>query len=296
MRWTAWLSPFVLAGALALGAQNPSEQMVGGAPEGVTDPIFLCPMDPEVRSHDPGKCPRCGMKLVTGIPDPVAFDLELRMTPKPPKPLDKARVNFVVRDPWKGEPVTRFQLVHEKLFHAFFISQDLQFFVHDHPVQEEDTFRYDITFPQPGMYRVLGDFYPDGATPQLIAKTLIVPGTPPKPVTLARDYTAKTAENLTVEFSTDPPQPLAAQKTRLLFRLNPADGFEKYLGAWGHMLAASDDLIDLSHQHPFIAEGGADVQFNMVFARPRMYRVWVQFQRLGTVNTVHFDIPVRELQ
>jgi hypothetical protein len=62
------------------------------------------------------------------------------------------------------------------------------------------------------------------------------------------------------------------------------------------MLSASDDLIDLSHQHPFIAEGGPDIQFNMVFARPRMYRVWVQFQRLGAVNTVHFDIPVRELR
>jgi hypothetical protein len=186
--------------------------------------------------------------------------------------------------------------VHEKLFHAFFISQDLQFFVHDHPVWQDDMFRFDIAFPRPGMYRVLGDFYPDGATPQLIAKTVIVPGAAPKPIQLTRDYSAKKAENLTVEFSTDPPQPLAAQTTRLLFHISPDTGIEKYLGVWGHMLAASDDLIDMAHQHPFIADGGADIQFNMVFARPRTYRVWVQFQRLGTVNTAHFDVPVRELQ
>jgi hypothetical protein len=34
----------------------------------------------------------------------------------------------------------------------------------------------------------------------------------------------------------------------------------------------------------------------MVFARARMYRVWVQFQRNGVVNTAHFDIPVKPLE
>ncbi len=63
----------------------------------------------------------------------------------------------------------------------FVVSQDLQFFVHDHPVfQPDGDFTYDIAFPKPGMYRVLGDFYPDGATPQLIAKTVFVAGTPPR--------------------------------------------------------------------------------------------------------------------
>jgi hypothetical protein len=71
---------------------------------------------------------------------------------------------------------------------------------------------------------------------------------------------------------------------------------EKYLGVWGHLLSASDDLIDLVHQHPFIADGGPDIQFNMVFARPRIYRVWVQIQRNGVVNTAHFDIPVKPLE
>jgi len=61
------------------------------------------------------------------------------------------------------------------------------------------------------------------------------------------------------------------------------------------MLAASDDLIDMAHTHPFIADGSAQIQFNLTFPRPRTYRVWVQFQRNGVVNTVHFDVPVKEL-
>jgi len=67
-------------------------------------------------------------------------------------------------------------------------------------------------------------------------------------------------------------------------------------GTYHFVAVASDDLIDLVHTHPFIADGGPDIQFNMVFARARTYRVWVQFQRNGVVNTAHFDIPVKPLE
>ncbi len=46
----------LLAGLLL--AQSPLAQ----AP-----PDFTCPMDPDVRSKVPGKCPRCGMKLEARI-------------------------------------------------------------------------------------------------------------------------------------------------------------------------------------------------------------------------------------
>jgi hypothetical protein len=261
------------------------------------DKVYVCPMDPDVRSNKEGVCSRCGMKLVAGLPDPVEYELDLSMTPHRVVPGEKVNLDFVVRDPYKNRPVTNFQIVHEKLFHMFVVSQDLQFFVHDHPKLEDGgNFVYDIQFPKPGMYRVLGDFYPDGATPQLIAKTVIVAGPPPPAVKVPRDYSAKNAENMQVSMTTDPPQPLAGQKTQIYFRLNPVDGFEKYLGAWAHMLVSSDDLIDLIHTHPLVADGGPQVQFSLVFPRARTYRVWVQFQRKGVVNTAHFDIPVTELQ
>lgn len=262
------------------------------------DKVYVCPMDPDVRSNKEGVCSRCGMKLVAGLPDPVEYQLDLSVNPRHIVPGQTVSLDFVVRDPWKNRPVTSFQIVHEKLFHMFVVSQDLQFFVHNHPhLEDGGTFVYDIAFPKPGMYRVLGDFYPDGATPQLIAKTVIVPGAAPAtPVKLPRDYSPKDAENMQVSMTTDPPQPLAGQKTQIYFHLNPADGLEKYLGAWAHMLAGSDDLIDLIHTHPLIADGGPQVQFSLVFPRAHTYRVWVQFQRKGVVNTAHFDIPVTELQ
>lgn len=254
-------------------------------------------MDPDVRSSKEGVCPRCGMKLRQGIPEPEEYHLDLTVSPQPIEVGRPVDLKFEVHDPWKDRQVRNFQIVHEKLFHMFVVSEDLKVFVHDHPVLESDgNFHYKFTFPQPGMYRILGDFYPDGATPQLIAKTVLVPGDPPAVRALVPDYSTKDSTNMRVEFSTDPPQAIAGQKTMLHFKLSPVDGFEKYLGAWGHMLAASDDLIDLMHVHPFIADGGPDVQFNVVFPRARSYRVWVQFQRAGQVNTARFDVPVAELK
>jgi len=259
--------------------------------------VFVCPMDPDVRSNVEGYCERCGMKLVSGIPDPAEYTLDLTVSPQILKPNMPATFDFVIRDPWKDRPVKKFQIVHEKLFHMFVVGQDLKFFVHDHPVYQpsDGNFIYKIKFPQPGMYRVLGDFYPDGATPQLIAKTVMLPGTPPPPVHLMKDYSSKTDQNMTVELETDPPQPIAHTKTLMFFKVKDAQGLEKYLGAWGHMLAASDDLIDLIHTHPFLADGGPNIQFNVIFPRAHTYRVWVQFQRLGVVNTFYYDVPVEDL-
>jgi hypothetical protein len=263
---------------------------------GAQDQIYVCPMDPDVRSSQAGVCPRCGMKLAAGLPEPVEYQMDLAVSPPLLKPSQKVMLRFAVRDPWKNRLVTHFQTVHERLFHMFVVSRDLEFFVHDHPTPNPDgTFSYEMAFPTAGLYRVLADLYPDGATPQLIAKTLIVPGAARPATPLARDYTSKDARNLHVELATEPPQPVAGMKTMLFFKLSPAEGLEPYLGAWGHMLATSDDLIDLIHTHPFQANGAA-IQFNVEFPRARTYRIWVQFQRKGVVNTARFDVPVGRLE
>jgi len=278
-------------------AQTPPPAAPPAAPAQNAGDVYICPMDPDVRSSNPGKCARCGMALVAGLPDPVEYHLDLSVMPRAIKPGQTASLTFAIHDPWKNRPVTNFQVVHEKLFHMFVVSQDLQVFEHNHPTLGSDgNFHYDYVFPKPGLYRVLGDFYPDGATPQLIAKSIIVPGqAPPRLASLARDYSPKNTENLTVELITEPQQPIARQTTQMLLRLKPNDGLEKYLGAWGHMLVASADLIDMIHEHPFIADGGPQVQFNVTFPRAKPYRVWVQFQRKGVVNTAYFDVPVKEL-
>jgi len=268
------------------------------------DVEFVCPMDKDVRSKTPGKCPRCGMTLVAGIPDAHEFPVRITTAPKILKPGEETLLTFRVEDPATGKTVHDFTVMHEKLFHQFLISQDLKFFQHVHPIMQSDgTFDLDVKFPHPGLYRTLSDFYPTGATPQLIANTLFVagPGLKMTPAKLTADLAPNKTENLEVSLSTDPPQPIAGMKTLMFFRLTPNDGIEPYIGAMGHMLAASWDLIDLMHTHPFLVtdpEGGAvkQIQFNLIFPREGIYRVWVQFQRKGVVNTAVFNIPVTVLK
>ena len=93
-------------------------------------------------------------------------------------------------------------------------------------------FWFPLTFPKPGMYRVLGDFYPLGGLPQLSSETVIVPGEPPAPVTLGRDYSPKDGPNLHVSLETVPDRPVATTRTQLRFVVNSEKPLEKYLGAW----------------------------------------------------------------
>lgn len=262
-------------------------------PDPSRDVAYVCPMDTDVRSAAPGKCSRCGMLLVAGIPDPSEFHLDLTVTPSPLHVNERAQMTFDVFDPWKDRRVEKFSIVHEKPFHAFIVSRDLQFFVHDHPTWKDGAFHYSISLPKPGMYRVLGDFYPEAATPQMLPKTIFVAGQEGPVPPLTPDYSEKQADNLKVGFTTSPAEPEAGAPTQMRVTINPGDGFERYLGAWGHMLAASDDLVDMIHAHPFIADGGPEMQFNLVFPRPRMYRIWVQVQRKGVVNTAHFDVRAK---
>jgi hypothetical protein len=265
---------------------------------------YVCPMDKDIRSKTPGKCPRCGMTLVAGIPEEHEYGVELTTKPRVLKANENVELDFNIVDPVSHKTVKDFEIMHERLYHLFLVSQDLKFFVHTHPEQLPDgTFKLEAKFPHPGLYRVLSDFYPKSATPQLVARTLMVPGEGFKLETpkLEPDVEPKQSENLHVELQLDPPQPLAGFKTIMFFKLTPNEGIEQYIGAWAHMMAASNDLIDMIHTHPIYVtdpDEGAykQIQINMIFPRPGIYRVWVQFQRKGVVNTVAFNIPVDELK
>jgi hypothetical protein len=254
---------------------------------------WVCPMDPDVRSAQPGRCRKCGMQLTAGIPEPEEYPVDMTVRPPAPKPGDEITLRFQVKSP-HGH-AAKLQLIHEKLFHLFLVSKDLSVFRHEHPQLEADgSLLHRTVLPKGGMYRVLCDFYPEGGTPQMIAKTMFLSGASPA-VPIKVDLSPQSAESVKISLRLDPETPLAGKKTMLFFTLQPGDGIEQYLGAWGHLLAASSDLIDMIHTHPAWEEGGPTVQFNLIFPRPGIYRVWAQFQRRGVVNTAAFNIPVSAL-
>lgn len=269
----------VLAQEVSTVVPDPSEAIV-----------YVCPDDQSARSKIPASCPDSATAMIPAIPDPVEYHLELAIEPQPLRPGQASLLTFRISDPWSMRVATSFYVVHEKLLHAFLVSEDLEVFMHEHPVWRDDAFYLDVAFPKPGMYRVLADFYPEAATPQLLEGTVFVSGSASATASIGQDYTPKASENITVEFRTVPELPIAGAPTQLVFHLTPGEGLEEYLGAWAHAFVASDDLIDLMHVHPFLADGSPQVQFPLVFPRPRPYRIWAQFQRNGVVNTVQFDV------
>lgn len=241
------------------------------------------------------------MTLEARIPAPVEYPMRVTIDPAAAPAGQPLQIDFRVIDPKTRAPVTDFQIVHEKYFHLFAISSDLEFFAHQHPVpMPGGVFRHRMTFPKPGHYKLIGDFYPTGGTPQLGSKIVTTAGyagsieeSRPRP---AIDIAPKQGTNLEVTLTMEPERPIAGKKTLLFFHLTPSDGLEHYLGAWAHMLIASADFVDSDHTHPSIANGGPDMQFNVFFPREAIYRVWVQVQRSGQVNTVAFTIPVSSLK
>jgi hypothetical protein len=241
------------------------------------------------------------MKLVAGIPDSKEYPVQITTPPAALEPGKDIQLTFRIEDPKTHKPVRDFEIVHEKLYHLFVVGPDLSFFQHVHPEPQSDaSFRLNVRLPRPGMYRVLSDFYPKGGTPQLIVNTLLVSGGDfdAEPVVLSPDLRPQHATNSDVELITTPARPVAGSKTTMAFRMKPDDGMELYLGAWAHMLAASSDLVDMMHSHPIrVTDHAGDykqLEFDMTFPRSGTYRVWIQFQRKGIVNTVAFNLPIGE--
>lgn len=285
--------------ACSIAAQTAFPSAAAEEPEPEILP-FLCPMDPEIRAKSPGVCSKCGMALVLGLPEFVDYPVRLSTTPAGVAAGEPVELAFEILDPEPGERQRAFHVVHEKIFHLLYVSHDLEIFGHEHPVLGADgVFRLRTVFPKEGAYRLLADFYPHGATPQMAPLTLITKGfsqglsqSAPK---LQADREPKRGENLEIRLRTEPAEPLATFKTMLFFELDTAEGLEKFLGAWAHMLAAGADLENLIHAHPAIADGGPAIQMNVIFPLPGMYRIWVQIQRSGVVNTVPFTIEVAAL-
>src|SRR5437667_9325274 len=87
------------------------------------DTAWVCPMHPDYTMDIEGKCPRCGMALVRAAPFDVRdYRLDFRTVPAVVKPGVKATLLFSIFHPGTGEPIKKFEVVHERQYHLFLIS------------------------------------------------------------------------------------------------------------------------------------------------------------------------------
>jgi hypothetical protein len=289
------------------GQQPPAVPQAGAAQE--TPAAFMCPMHPDVVTTAPGKCPRCNMDLVPGTPLALPdFTLKVETTPKVLKPGQPIRFRFTVHHPVTGEQMRDFAVIHDKLFHLFVISRDLEEFAHIHPEQHPDgSFTIAHTLPKPGHYQLYADFLPMGGGAQITGIPFATVGTDTDLVaaraTLTPDVFTKTVDGVKVEIVNERALILGGEEVDFIFRFTeektdlPLTDLQKYLGAFGHVVILSEDMTEYVHAHPreetqpdpsAPQSGGPEVLFDALLPKPGRYRMWLQFQRGGKLSTVTF--------
>jgi len=276
-----------------------------------------------------GKCPRCGMDLVHAAPFDVRdYLLDFHTVPAAVKPGQKITMFFKFRHPGTGEVVKKFEVVHEKQFHLFVISQDMEFFQHIHPVEQADgTWTIDLMLPKAGYYKVLSDFLPTGGSSQFLARPLVTAGyqgdlEEDRARLVADTNLTKRVGDITATVTYDPSTFVVGLYGHIHFFLTdtatgrPITDLQTYLGAFGHTLIMSEDMEDYVHSHPldilampdddggppqFLIPPGADLEkirggpevtFEGLMPKPGLYRAWTQFRRNDQIRTFAFTFNV----
>src|SRR5690242_1946650 len=290
---------------------------------------WVCPMHPDYTMDVAGKCPRCGMALVHAAPFDVRdYELDFHTVPAAVKPGRKTTLFFAFRHPGTGEVVKKFEVVHEKQFHLFVISQDMEYFEHIHPTEQPDgIWTIDVTLPKAGYYKVLCDFMPAGGAAQFLARPLVTAGysgdLEADSAHLVPDTNlTKTVDDITATVKYDPETFTVALYGHINFFLTdsrtgrPITDLQTYLGAFGHMLIMSEDMEDYVHSHPLdilavpddeggppeilippgadLAKlrGGPEVTFEGLLPKPGRYRAWTQFRRHDKIHTFAYTFNV----
>ena len=290
---------------------------------------WVCPMHSDFTSEVQGACPRCGMALVHASPFDVRdYELDFRTVPAVVRPGQRASLRFRILHPGTREVVKKFESVHERQYHLFVISQDMEFFQHIHPQERADgTWMIDVTLPKAGYYKVLSDFLPSGGASQFIARPLVTAGYAGDLVGdsahLVPDTVAtKVDGDITASVAFDPQQFLVGLYGHLTYHLTdtatgrPITDLQTYLGAFGHTLIMSEDMAEYVHSHPLDIlarpdddggppvftippgadleklRGGPDVTFEGLMPKPGRYRAWTQFRRHDTLHTFAFTFNV----
>ena len=251
-------------------------------------------MHPEQRSDARGKCSLCGMALVAMPPASfVTNPVDLRVTPT----LAGARLRIGVRQPGRNTLVRRFSIVHERPMHLFVIGEGLDFFAHEHPVQQPDgVFMIDLALPRAGVYMAIAEFLPEGGTPQTFQQAFTTGSAFGRAASPAIDASPKIADGMRV--SLDHSKVSAGDTKPLTIRIDdaatgaPVTDLEPYLGAGAHLLLVPVDLTEAIHGHPTDDGRGPALTFDPLIPRPGAYKLWVQFQRAGKVTTAAFVISV----
>ncbi|TDB75943.1 hypothetical protein E1165_09095 [Micromonospora sp. KC723] len=202
---------------------------------------------------------------------------------------------FQIRDDQR-RAVTRFAVVHDKPMHLIVVRRDLTGYQHLHPTMAPDgTWSVPLTLARPGVWRAYADFTAvadDGRqTPATLGVDLVVPGAyEPRP--LPAPATTATVDRFAVAYQGAPE---VGRAVPLRFQVHDGTApaaLERYLGAYGHLVALREGDLGYLHVHPDAVPAGDAITFWLTVPGPGRYRMYLDFQVAGVVRTAEFTVTV----
>lgn len=190
-------------------------------------------------------------------------------------------------------PVTRFRLNHERFLHLILVGRDFTGYRHLHPRMDPDgTWRTPLAPLAAGAYRIFADFWPADLDRAItLGVDLAVPGRyaprplPPEEPTILVDGYAVTLDGGL--------RPGTASQVLVWLGRDgrPVPDLERYLGAYGHLVALRQGDLAYLHVHPALArEPSSVVAFTVQVPSAGRYRLFFEFQHGGTVRTAEFTL------
>ncbi len=199
------------------------------------------------------------------------------------------RVRFRVVDE-RGDTVRDFDVAHEKRMHLIVARRDLTGFQHLHPEQAPDgSWSVAVRLDEAGSYRLFADFSHAGE-PRTLATDLRVDGPADLDPLPAAAPSAVSDGGYDVRLDSGAVRP--GREAELRFTITRDGGApvrtDPYLGAGGHLVALREGDLAFLHVHP--EEHGDDeaVGFAATFPTEGRYRLFLQFEHEGRVQTVAF--------
>jgi hypothetical protein len=203
-------------------------------------------------------------------------------------------ISFTITGP-DGEPVTAYDVEHEKELHLIAVRRDFSGFQHVHPVRDENgrwSTELDLTS---GSWRLFADFKATGADALTLGNDLSVAGR----YAPERSPATKTAQvgPYTVTLDGDLVAGTDAKLTLTVTRAGkPVTDLEPYLGAYGHLVALRGGDLAYLHVHPEgtpgdgATEPGPEVVFYAQVPSAGRYHLYLDFKHRGVVRTAAFTV------
>lgn len=210
------------------------------------------------------------------------------------------RLGFTLVGP-DGEPVSGYEISHDKELHLVVVRSDGAGFRHVHPETDgQGGWSIDWRWDQAGSMRVYADFVPADSGEQVTLTSTVDVAGELTPVTGRPDSRPDEVAGYSVALDGDLQGGSASELAFTVTRDGePVTTLQPYLGAYGHLVALRDGDLGYLHVHPLGAEpageatSGPGVSFMAEVPSPGRYLLYLDLRIHGQVHTAEFVLTAR---